>query len=79
MITVGSFEAKTHLARLLDQVRAGEQVLITKHGKAVARLVPVDDQVAGSVRHAIDGLKGLRERLSLGGEDWKDLRDTGRR
>ncbi len=79
MITVSFLEAKIHLAKLLEQVSAGEQILITTHGKVVARLVPVDDQAAGSVRHAIDGLKGLRERLSFGDEDWKDLRDIGRR
>jgi prevent-host-death family protein len=39
VITVGAFEAKTHLSVLLDKVAGGEEVLITKHGKAVARLV----------------------------------------
>ena len=37
--TVGSFEAKTKLAELLDKVEAGETVIITRHGKAVAKLV----------------------------------------
>ena len=32
MITVGAFEAKTHLSALLDRVAAGEEVVITKHG-----------------------------------------------
>ena len=41
MITVGSFEAKTKLAELLDKVEAGESVTITRHGSPVARLVPV--------------------------------------
>ena len=41
MITVGSFEAKTKLAELLDKVEAGETVTITRHGKPVAKLVPV--------------------------------------
>lgn len=41
MITVGSFEAKTKLAELLDKVESGETVTITRHGTAVARLVPV--------------------------------------
>ena len=40
MITVGSFEAKTKLAELLDKVEAGETVTITRHGKTVAKLVP---------------------------------------
>ena len=42
MSTVGSFEAKTKLAELLDKVEAGETVTITRRGKAVARLVPVE-------------------------------------
>jgi antitoxin (DNA-binding transcriptional repressor) of toxin-antitoxin stability system len=37
MITVGAFEAKTHLSSLLDKVEAGEDVLITRHGQAVAQ------------------------------------------
>jgi prevent-host-death family protein len=40
MITVGSFEAKTKLAELLDKVEAGETITITRRGKAVAKLVP---------------------------------------
>jgi prevent-host-death family protein len=39
--TVGSFEAKTKLAELLDRVEAGEVVTITRRGKPVAQLVPV--------------------------------------
>lgn len=42
MITVGSFEAKTKLAELLDKVEAGETVTITRRGKAVAKLVPAN-------------------------------------
>ena len=41
MVTVGAFAAKTHLAALLERVERGEEVLVTRHGKAVARLVPV--------------------------------------
>ena len=41
MITVNVHEAKTHLSRLLEQVRAGEEVVIAKAGKPVARLVPL--------------------------------------
>lgn len=44
MITVGSFEAKTKLAELLDKVEAGETVTITRHGTAVAKLVPVQSE-----------------------------------
>lgn len=37
---VGAFEAKTHLSRLLDEVEQGASVMITRHGKRVAELVP---------------------------------------
>lgn len=45
-VTVGAFEAKTHLSELLTRVEAGEQVTITKHGRPVARLVPVVESSA---------------------------------
>ena len=78
MITVGAFEAKTHLSALLDQVAAGENVLITKHGKAVARLVKAEDAARSDIDSVISKLKGLRAGSHLGA-DWKALRDDGRR
>lgn len=41
-VTVGAFEAKTHLSSLLQQVELGEEVTITKHGRPIARLAPVN-------------------------------------
>ena len=43
MDQIGAYEAKTHLPRLLDRVAQGESLTITRHGKPVARLVPVTD------------------------------------
>lgn len=45
-VSVGAFEAKTHLSELLQRVERGERVTITKHGRPVAQLVPVDDSEA---------------------------------
>ncbi len=42
MIEVGAYEAKTRLSALLDEVAGGETVTITKHGRPVALLMPVD-------------------------------------
>jgi prevent-host-death family protein len=44
--SVGVHEAKTHLSRLLDDVAAGEEVVITRRGEAVATLVPVQPVLA---------------------------------
>ena len=41
MREVGAFEAKNKLGQLLDLVEQGEEITITRHGKEVARLVPV--------------------------------------
>ena len=41
MTVVNVHEAKTHLSRILDRVSAGEEIVIAKAGKPVARLVPV--------------------------------------
>jgi prevent-host-death family protein len=50
--SVGVHEAKTHLSRLLEDVAAGEEVVITRRGEAVATLVPV--QPAAARRFGID-------------------------
>ncbi len=42
MTSVGAYDAKTHLPRLLDRVERGESLTITRHGRPVAQLVPVD-------------------------------------
>jgi prevent-host-death family protein len=41
MKTVNMHEAKTHLSRLIEDVAAGEEVIIARNGKPVARLLPV--------------------------------------
>jgi len=47
--TVGSYEAKTNLARLLDEVEGGKTVTISRHGRPVARLVPASPAAADPV------------------------------
>lgn len=44
MRSIGAYEAKTHLPRLLDRVAQGESLTITRHGQPVARLVPVENE-----------------------------------
>lgn len=55
MTTVNIHEAKTHLSRLIEKVGAGEEVVIARAGKPVARLVPVG---SSSGRRTLGGLKG---------------------
>jgi prevent-host-death family protein len=78
MITVGAFEAKTHLSTLLDRVAAGEEVVITNHGRPVARLVGALHVERARVDEAFEKLKALRKSTTLGGLSWKELRDEGR-
>ncbi|TVR84955.1 MAG: type II toxin-antitoxin system Phd/YefM family antitoxin [Rhodospirillales bacterium] len=79
MITVGSFEAKTHLSALLERVQRGEEVVITRHGKAVARLVPAAAADRAHLNDVIARIKRARSGVTLDGVDWKELRDEGRR
>ncbi len=79
MTEIGAFEAKTHLARLLDQVERGEAITITRHGRPVARLVPISGSSRDERRRAIAQLKELRTRQTLGGLSVRELIDEGRR
>ncbi|HYT47496.1 MAG TPA: type II toxin-antitoxin system prevent-host-death family antitoxin [Burkholderiales bacterium] len=84
MTTVGSFEAKTKLAELLDKVEAGETVTITRRGRAVAKLVPaVADEMERARRRAlIDEIKRKRagwDRGAKPGSTIPELIKAGRR
>jgi prevent-host-death family protein len=81
METIGAFEAKTHLSSLLERVAHGESFTISRHGKPVARLVPIEPDDVASRRAAVERLKVFvkEHNLTLGGISWKELRDAGRR
>ncbi|MBB5752748.1 type II toxin-antitoxin system Phd/YefM family antitoxin [Prosthecomicrobium pneumaticum] len=86
MVTIGAAEALSKLADLLDRVEAGEEVTITRDGKPIARLTPAPKEAPAekaieemSPEEAFQELLKLREHMTLGGIDWRDLRDEGRR
>jgi len=79
MVEVGAFEAKIHLSNLLDQVERGETVVITRHGKPVARLVPMTCSSMDDRQRAIEQLKELRKGQTLGALSIRELIDHGRR
>jgi prevent-host-death family protein len=65
MAKVSAFEAKTHFGKLLDRVARGEEIIITRHDKPVARLVPEGAQRVDEVRQAVAGLRELQQRIRL--------------
>ena len=76
---LGAFEAKNTLSALLDRVERGEEITITRRGKAVARLVPAESgNSRDKARAAVARLKTLRKGLTLGGLSLKELIDDGR-
>jgi len=79
MIEVGAFEAKTKLSSLLEKVSQGEEVLITRRGKAVARLVSAAQAERSQFGATVKQLLALRKGVKFGKLDWKTLRDDGRR
>jgi prevent-host-death family protein len=80
MKEVGAFEAKNKLGQLLDLVERGEEVVITRHGKEVARLVPPKTGFNRSeARDAVARIREMSRAVRLGGLRPKDLIDEGRR
>lgn len=63
MATVTAFEAKTRFGELLDRVAKGEEVVITRRDKAVARLIPEGAHRVDEVRRSVQGLRDLQERI----------------
>jgi prevent-host-death family protein len=79
MASVGAFEAKTHFSSLLERVEKGEHIIITRHGKPVAKLVPAAGIDAHVVDETIVQLKNFAKGQSLGGLSVRELREEGRR
>ncbi|HVA15076.1 MAG TPA: type II toxin-antitoxin system prevent-host-death family antitoxin [Stellaceae bacterium] len=79
MREIGAFEAKNRLGSLLDEIERGEEVVITRRGKAIARLVPANagfdrDQAKAAATRIAARQKGVL----LGESTIKDLIDEGR-
>ena len=62
MREVRASDAKTHLPQLLDEVERGETVVIARHGRAVARLVPEVDRRRQEIDQALESIERLRAR-----------------
>jgi prevent-host-death family protein len=62
MREIQASEAKTHLPQLLDEVERGETLVITRHGRAIARIVPEAQQQQKEIDNAIESIKALRTR-----------------
>lgn len=79
MREIGAFEAKNKLGTLLTWVASGEEVLITRRGKPVARLVPAEPGFdRDKARRAVQGILEVRRGVTLGGLKIKDLVNEGR-
>lgn len=79
MATVGAYEAKTHLPKLLERVMKGERITITKHGVPVAVLQPPPALEKTKPENAIAELRKFRERQTLDGLAIRDMIEEGRR
>jgi prevent-host-death family protein len=77
MESVGAYDAKTHLPRLLEAVAGGESVIITRHGVPVAKLVPARQQ-RPDPGEVIGLLRRARSGVTLGEWSLADLISEGR-
>lgn len=79
METVGIYEARTRLSELVDKVAKGEEVTLTRHGVAVARIVPVDNEKKIAIRDAIAAMEAFGRGKSLRGLSLKKMIAEGRK
>jgi prevent-host-death family protein len=88
METVGLFEAKTHLSELIARAERGEEVVITRHNKPVAKLVPITTEISPELYRKrleiLDELQAVGRQIAARGgpitvEEILSWRDEGRR
>jgi len=82
MQEIGAFEAKNRLSELITLAERGEEIVITRRGRPVAKLVPVDSGAdREQAREAARRIRELAKEMNLGPfdwEEWKRYRDEGR-
>lgn len=80
---VGCFEAKTNFNKIINNVIDGEEILVTKRGKPVAKIIPIEKSFnTEKVNNAFLRLHNLAKEMNLGKFDWeefKSYRDEGRK
>jgi prevent-host-death family protein len=79
MRSIGAYEARTHLSRLLDEVANGERITITKRGVPVAMLVAPSPTAAVDVDAVMQWMREFRKGHRLDGVTIRELIDEGRR
>lgn len=80
MKEIGAFEAKNKLAHLLDLAEKGEEFIITRHGKQVARLGPIEKSFDHEAAlQAVEDIKKMRKGLHVDDSTIKEFIEEGRR
>jgi prevent-host-death family protein len=81
MKTIGAFDAKTHLSDLLEQVARGESFVITKRGKPVAALSPVNASKGQGPKDLIEDFRRQHAKAlkPLTFDEIRELKELGRR
>jgi prevent-host-death family protein len=79
MAAFGIADAKMKFSSLIERAAAGEDITITKHGKPLVKLVRAAAHDPEAALKAFEELRKVRKGTTLGGLDWKALRDEGRR
>jgi prevent-host-death family protein len=80
MREIQASEAKAHFSSLLDDVERGETLIIKRHGKAVARIVPERERRQEEIDRAIANIKRLRSHTGkISVAEILSARDEGRK
>jgi len=78
---IGAFEAKTHFSRLISEVERGADYVVTRHGKPVAKIIPIEQKPEMTRQEAIEKLKEMRKlfRGEPGSFNIREAIEEGRR
>jgi prevent-host-death family protein len=58
---IGAFEAKTHFSKIIDKAERGEDFVITKRGKPVAKIIPFEQKTEMTFKEAVEQMQELRK------------------
>lgn len=80
-MSISVAEAKSQLSAVFERAAAGEEIVVTKHGKPFVKIVPTDKSAGTDPKELLRRIIELRNRegATMGDLTWKELRDEGRK
>jgi len=79
MTKINLSEAKAHFSSIIDKVASGDEIIITRHGHPLAKIIPIQSSPAKDIKTVFENIASIRRSTKTDGSTINELKNIGRR